>query len=111
MSKMVLDYDPVSGISHWVSTDEESGITTYGADQNVDAILEANQQIYNADHGRHGEWSWVGCIPMVFFAELVMAGVIDTDGNTIDGDELNKRLKKILNDSDYRKLKTRPGSI
>jgi len=54
MSKMYLDHDPVTGISHWVSTDEETGITNYGFDQEVALILDVNKEIYNADHGKWG---------------------------------------------------------
>jgi hypothetical protein len=109
--KQYLDHDSESGISHWVDTDEETGITTYGADQEVAPILDMNQAEYNGDHGRWGEFTKVASIPMVFFADLVMSGVVAPDGSTLDDGELRKRLKTVLNDIDYRKLRTRPGSI
>lgn len=111
MSKQYLDRDPITGISHWVSTDEETGITSYGADQNMDAILDLNQAEYNADHGRFGEWTKVASIPMVAFAQIVATGAIGEDGEVRDDVELRKALRKVLNDSDWRKLRTRPGTI
>lgn len=109
--KQYLDHDPVSGISHWVDTDEETGITTYGADQETAPILEVNRAEYNADHGRWGEWTKVASIPMVLFADLMAQGIVDADGTVRDQDEARKRLRAVLNDSEYRKLRTRPGSI
>jgi len=111
MSKMYLDHDPVSGISHWVDTDEETGITTYGADQKVDDILEANQAEYNENHGRWGEWTKVASIPLTLYADLMAQGIVDASGTVRDPDEARKKLKAVLNDSDYQKLRTRPGSI
>jgi len=109
--KQYLDYDPDSGIAHWVETDEGTGITTYGADQDARAIFQANQDAYNADHGRWGELTHVATIPTVLFARLVMAGTISAEGEVYDQQELRKTLKTVLNDSDYRKLRTRPGVI
>ena len=111
MSKLYLDKDPITGIAHWVDTDEETGITSYGADQDSAAILELNQAEYNADHGRFGEWTKVASIPMVAYAQIVATGAIGEDGEIRDDVEVKKALKKILNDSDYRKLRTRPGTI
>ncbi|HEY6028333.1 MAG TPA: hypothetical protein VIV09_15660 [Pseudolabrys sp.] len=111
MSKLYLDHDPISGISHWTDTDEETGITSYGADQQTDDILEANRAEYTADHGRWGEWTKVASIPMVFFADLMAQGIVDASGNVRDPDEARKKLKTILNDSDYQKLRTRPGTV
>ncbi len=109
--KQYLDHDPITGIRHWVSTDEETGLTTYGADQDTTEILDANQAEFNSDHGRWGEWTKVASIPMVLFSDLVSQGVVDADGTVKDQNEVRKKLKAVLNDSDYRKLRTRPGSI
>jgi hypothetical protein len=99
--KIYLDHDPVTGISHFVDTDEETGFTNYGFDQDVDAILDANKQIYNADHGKWGEWAWVGSIPLSLYWQWSQEGIL--------GDQAE--LKKRLNDLDFRNLRTRPGTL
>ena len=99
--KQYLDYDPVTGIAHWTDTDEETGFTNYGFDQNVDAILDANKAIYNADHGRFGEWTWVGSIPLSLFWQWQQEGILQDQAE----------LKKRLNDIDFRYLRTRPGNL
>jgi len=101
MSKMILDYDPVTGISHWTDTDEETGITSYGTDQEVAPILDINKQDYNADHGKWGEWARVGSIPLSLYWQWSQEGIL--------GDQ--KELRKRLNDIDFRLLRTRPGNI
>jgi hypothetical protein len=100
MSKHFLDYDPQTGISHWVSTDEETGIATYGADQEVAAILDWNQTEYNEVHTSKEFWH-VGSIPLTLYNQWAAEGIL--------GDQ--KELAKRLNDIDFLKLRTRPGRI
>lgn len=109
--KQYLDHDPLSGISHWTDTDETTGITTYGADQEVAPILDANQAEFNSDHGRWGEWTKVASIPLTLFADMMAQGIIDRSGNVRDPDEARKKLRTVLNDIDYQKLRTRPGNV
>lgn len=101
MSKLYLDNDPITGIRHWVDTDETTGITNYGFDQDVAPILETNREIYNADHGKWGEWAWVGSIPLSLYWAWEQEGIL--------GDQAE--LKKRLNDIDFRGLRTRPGNL
>ena len=82
----------MTGISHWVDTDEETGITRYGADQNMDAILDLNHIEYNADHGRLARcMAVVASIPMVAFAQILATGAIGEDGEVRDDVELSER--------------------
>lgn len=99
--KQYLDHDPVTGISHWVDTDEETGLTSYGFDQDVGPILDANKTVYNADHGKWGEWTWVGSIPLALYWQWAKEGILEDQA----------ALKKKLNDIDFRNLRTRPGSL
>lgn len=99
--KQYLDFDPESGIAHWVDTDEETGISTYGMDQDVSAILDQNKREYNADHGKWGEWRHVGSIPMSLYNQWAAEGILDDQ----------KALARKLNDIDFRSLRTRPGNI
>jgi hypothetical protein len=101
MAKMYLDHDLASGVSHWTDTDEETGITRYGYDQDVTSILDWNKREYNEAPTRWGEWSWVGSIPLALYWQWQQEGILD------DQEELKKRL----NDIDFRSLRTRPGTL
>jgi hypothetical protein len=101
MSKMYLDYDPFSGIAHWVSTDETTGITTYGVDQEVDTIIEANKIAYNEDHGRYADLEPVARIPLTLLAEWIREGK--------DKDQVF--LKRFFNDPENQAFRLRPGVI
>lgn len=101
MSKMILDYDPLTAMSHWVDTDEETGITSYGVDQNVDLILDWNKALYNDDHGKWGEWAHVASIPMAMFLEWEREGILQ------DQD----KLKQKINDPEFLYFRTRPGAV
>jgi hypothetical protein len=99
--KQYLDFDPFTGIAHWVDTDETTGITTYGVDQEADAIIEANKDAYNADHVPWGDGQPVARIPMALYAEWVREGK--------DKDQVF--LKRFLNDPENRHFRLRPGVI
>jgi hypothetical protein len=101
MAKMILDYDPMTGISHWVDTDEETGITNYGCDQEVAAILDMNKEVFNGPHAKWGDWTHVACIPMAMFEEW------EREGITSD----QKKMRDKLNDPEFRYFRTRPGNI
>jgi hypothetical protein len=101
MAKQYLDWDPQSGIGHWVDTDESTGLTTYGFDQDATQILEQNKTEYVADHGRYEDFTHVASNPMAKIYEWAL------DGSLFDV----KVMKRRLNDSDYRKFRTRPGRI
>ena len=99
--KMFLDNDVTSGIAHWVDTDEATGITTYGVDQDVDVLVEENKVAYNADHGRWEHFTHVARVPTAIYAEWVREG----------RDKDDAFVKRWLNDPDNRFFRTRPGSI
>lgn len=101
MAKMYLDYDPVSGIRHWVDTDEETGETRYGCDQEVAALLDLNKEAFNNSDGRWGEWTHVACIPMAMFEQW------EREGITSD----QQKMREKLNDPEFRYFRTRPGTI
>jgi len=99
--KQYLDYDPFSGIAHWVDTDESTGITTYGVDQDVQEIVEDNKAQYNVDHPGWGDGRHVARVPMSIFAEWVRTGK----------DKDQAYLKRSLNSPENRHFRTRPGVI
>jgi hypothetical protein len=111
MAKQYLDWNKDGQYGHWIDVDEVTGSFEYGVTQDVSKILDANQAEYNADHGRWGELTKVASIPIGDFWQMVADGTINPDGTVNDQIEVRKHLRKILNDIDYRKLRTRPGNI
>lgn len=101
MAKQYLDFDPFTGIAHWVDTDEETGMTTFGVDQNVDNIIETNKAEFNADHGRFGEWTHVASIPISIYEAWKREGILDDE----------QEIKRRLNDPQLRFFRTRPGTL
>jgi hypothetical protein len=101
MAKQYIDFDPFTGIAHWVDVDEDTGIASYGTDQNVDPILEANKAEFNADHGKWGEWQKVASIPMSLYSAWEREGILG------DSEEIKRRL----NDPELRFFRTRPGNL
>ena len=101
MAKQYLDFDPMTGVAHWVDTDEETGITTYGSDQDVDTIIETNKAEFNNDHGRWGEWTHVASIPMSLYMAWEREGIL-TD---------QEEIKRRLNNPELRFFRTRPGNL
>lgn len=74
--------------------------------QRVDHILDHNQEQYNADHPRWGDGRPIARIPIAMFLDLIKQGIVEPNGS-MDGE----RFRKFLNDSDFRKLRIRPGKI
>jgi hypothetical protein len=101
MAKQYLDFDASTGIAHWIDVDDETGIASYGTDQNVQTIIEANKADYNADHGRYGEWTKVASIPMSIYQAWEREGILG------DSEEIKRRL----NDPELRFFRTRPGTL
>lgn len=108
----LLDYDPVTGMSSWHEYDAQTRLTkihtTYD-DAPVDATLERNKALYNEDDKGWSptrEWRRVASIPTsVMHDWLVNEGI----------DVLNKdywpAVKRKLNDSQWRHLRTAPGVV
>lgn len=71
--------------------------------QPVDAIFEANQELYNAAGARWGDTALVASIPNAVYWHGDFAKARE------NRDE--PWMKRFLNDSDNRKLRTRPGKV
>jgi hypothetical protein len=103
---------------HWVlfDDDREIGRKTYigyddmgnprGAhvEQEIDAIVAANAEAEKATHGvRFGEWNRAASVPLTFMEKTGLDQAIDA------GDR--RYLSKVLNDSDFSKLRTSRGKV
>ncbi|KTE23142.1 MULTISPECIES: hypothetical protein [unclassified Sphingopyxis] len=43
--ELLLDHDPISGMTEWISTDEETGETFIRYEQDVSPILDYNKEM------------------------------------------------------------------
>jgi hypothetical protein len=112
--------DPAAKTATYVKDDPRTQIRTYltfagdgtirvRKTQRVDAVLDLNKDQANAFSGYRGkDWVCTSRVPMVEWNKLVAAsgGAL---GVTPEYDR--ERMRKILNDADYRAFKTVPGKI
>ena len=104
----LVDYDPVSDISEWYLYDDANPqkpkIHMRTIQHNVDAMLDANQAEFNAQLGaRWGDGKKVATIP------TNVAAALGLDDALAAGDR--SFIRKVLNNSDYSKLRTFKGNL
>lgn len=112
MTLRLLDYDPLTGITTWHEYDaakDEMKIHTTFTDEPTDIVLDANKDIYNDDsrgYSKSREMKHVARIPnSVIHSWLVNEGIDVYNKDHWDA------VKKKLNDSEWRFLRTSPGTI
>ena len=77
--------------------------------QRVDAVLDLNKEQANAFSGYRGKnWVCTARVPMVEWSKLVAAAG-GAPGTSPEYDRT--KMRKMLNDADYRSFKTVPGKI
>ena len=110
MGKRIVDFDPFTGITTTFDYDHLSDTTYVGREQDISTLLDINKALQNdPDYSKKGiqrEW-WHMCkIPPL---------VIEKWKNEKGIDVLNKdhwpAVKKLLNDPEYKWLKTTAGYI
>ena len=108
--KRILDYDPISRITTTFDYDYSTDTTIIGREQDVSGVLEFNKALQNdTDYSKKGikdSWWHMGTIPPV---------VIEKWKNEKGVDVFNKdhwsAVKKLLNDPEYKWLKTTSGFV
>jgi len=103
MTKRLFDYDPMTGIKTWFE-DLDGDKFALHTEQDVAPILNANKEKANMgrDYYAASKDMWrVASIP----ASVQMKWMIE-DGIDIYNEEHAPRVKKKLNDPDWRHLKT-----
>jgi hypothetical protein len=110
LAKRIVDYDPFTGMTTTFDYDHVSDTTIIGREQDITLLIDSNKRMQNdADYSRKGiktEW-WHMCkIPNI---------VIERWKNEKGVDVLNKdhwpAVKKLLNDPEYKWLKTTAGFV
>lgn len=101
--ELLLDFDPVSGMAEWISTDEESGQVRIRYEQDVQPFLDHNKEMQADSSNYRREDMWHAAkIPNVILMEwAVKHGVQAWNPEHRDG------VRKLLNSSDYRYLRVR----
>lgn len=105
MDKRLLSHDPLTGLMTWFSHDEETNETTIGYSADSTPVLEVNKKLANdADYSKQGIkqefWHYASIPVMVQMEWLINKGV------DIYNPDHTKKVSELLNDPEYRYLKT-----
>ncbi len=87
----------------WVMHDEEAGVWHKCEVQPVEAILEANRELYNVAETRWGDTALVASIPNVMYWNGDFAKAREGRDDAW--------IKRFLNSSDNQKLRTKRGHL
>ncbi len=110
MAKRLLDYDPLSGVTTWHDYDPVTDITTIATEQDCEPFIEIAKTLQNDDdyrkNGIKQSWSHVAIYPVgVQYKWLKDYGV-----NVYDKTHW-PRVRRLLNDPDWRYLRTTTGKV
>lgn len=105
MSRILLNHDPLNGITQYHDYDPETDTSRFESVGDAGPVLELNRKIANetdiSSKGiKDGMWLYAR-IPAIFQLKLMVEKGID-----IYKKEDGHRLSKVLEDPDYRHLKT-----
>lgn len=98
--ELLLDHDPISGMTEWISTDEETGETFIRYEQDVSPILDYNKEMQAESFDKRSEMWHAAKVPNIVAMEwLTKYGVQMWNPAHKDG------VRKLLNSSEYRYLR------
>lgn len=109
MAKRLLDFDPLSGVATYHHYDHMSKQTIIETVQDVSPYLERNKEIQlNGDDKKQikNNWWHVASIPIG-----VQYKWMSDHGVNVWNKDHKKAVFKLLNDPDYKYLKTTAGNI
>lgn len=110
MNWRIFNYDPLTKTTTWFAHDPEKKKNFFKTEQDVTDILEHNQNLANHDDKgwtKSREWRRVAEIPLTTVMDLETKYGI----NNLFAEENQHILRRVLNDIDYRKLRTAPGRV
>lgn len=101
-------FNPLTGVGSYLEFDHNTRRVTVGKIQDVQAIIDHNKALQNDFDGYRGK-SFVRthAVPIVVDAELKKRSGHDHATGAYDAD----KYRQLLNDADYKYLKTVPGRI
>lgn len=98
--ELLLDHDPISGMTEWISTDEETGETFIRYEQDVSPILDYNKEMQAESFDKRSEMWHAAKVPNIVAMEwLTKYGVQMWNPAHKDG------VRKLLNSNEYRYLR------
>lgn len=98
--ELLLDHDPISGMTEWISTDEETGETFIRYEQDVSPILDYNKEMQAESFDKRSDMWHAAKVPNVVAMEwLTKYGVQMWNPAHKDG------VRKLLNSNEYRYLR------
>jgi len=105
MSKRIIDFDPLTGMTTWFDYDPQTDITYVGREADVESILEVNKTLanmpeYSKGGMKAGMWHYA-TIPNILIEKWMVEDGIDA----YKRDHWPAVVRKI-NSPDYRWLKT-----
>lgn len=109
MNWRLLDHDPLTGVKTWFAHDPVAKKNHFRTEQDIEGIFENNKALQNEDDkgwSKSKEWRRVAEIPNVIQEMWMNQYGVDP---LAKGNE--KLLKRLLNDSDNRFLRTAPGRV
>jgi hypothetical protein len=116
---VLIDIDPLSGAIETTEWDGQTKSLITTRTQNVDALLDRNQAIYNSQHwrGEDNDFWFVASVPL----DTLEAWRQEFNSVRAEGDKLHSTLANNeewesfiwlrLNSSDFRKLRTAPVNV
>ncbi len=105
MTKKIVDFDPLTGITTTFDYDHLTDTTIIGREQDLTPALDRNKRLQNdPEYWRKGvkdSWSHEAFIPNIIIEKWKQEYGVDVfNKNDI------RKVKKLLNDPQYRYLKT-----
>ena len=108
MAKRILDYDPFSGMTSRFDYDHSTQTTIIGREQDVSLVLQVNKALQNnEDYSKQGiknEWWHYATIP-----PLIIEKWKNEKGVDVFNKDHERAVFRLLNDPEYRYLKTTAG--
>lgn len=105
MSRELLNYDPLNGIAQYHNYDVDTDTSIFESVGDAGPVLELNRKIANetdlTKKGIKEGWWLYARIPTIFQLKLLVEKGID-----VYKKEHGHRLSKVLEDPEYRHLKT-----
>jgi len=106
MSRLFFDYDPETRQTEFFHYDEMEATFTIETVEDVEPIIEANKKLYNEGDGFNAarDGRRIATIPNIIIDKWKREYGIDVfDKNHAQG------VRRLLNDPDWRFLRTAPG--
>lgn len=104
MSGILLDHDPVTGITRRFHYDPVADNYTIETEQDLSGIVESTKgrsAFFDERTPWKGDMHLVARIPNVLYFKMVKSGMAQDEG----------AMKRWLNDPDNRIFRTRPGKV